>query len=377
MQSSGYGHEVQRFAQGWESATLEPVNLAILGGTGVGKSTLVNAVFGEDLAETGIGRPVTSGVNFYRRGDLGLYDFEGLESFASLKSFTDEFKKVYRKRLKQDPESAIHAVWYCIKASDRRLDDQQEKALRRLAVDMKLPVFLVLTQTPWYPDRGVDPATTAFLQHMVERRLPIVGGEAIPVAAIDDPYTGTVKFGLEALVSRTMEAVPEGRRAAFSAAQRVDPDSKSREARRIVHRATASAAAVAATPIPMADAPLLVGVQATMMARVAKVYEVRLSTSNAAKALAGVAATTVGRSLVGSLLKLIPGAGNVINASVAGAITSGLGYAWLELCRRDWLGQLNLESLAEHGELSSVLLRQYRLKVGDGKTIEPGPGPRD
>lgn len=366
------GREVEQFAQGWRSATLEPVNLAILGGTGVGKSTLVNAVFGEELAETGIGRPVTTGVNYYKRGDLGLYDFEGLESFASLKGFIDDFRKTYRKRLKDDPETAIHAVWFCIKASDRRFDDHQEKVVRRLAVDLKLPTFLVVTQTPYLPERGVDPATVAFLQHLKERRLPIVGGEAIPVAALDDDYTGTRAFGLEQLVTRTIEVVPEGRQAAFSAAQRVDADSKSRQARKIVHRAAGSSAAIAATPIPLADAPLLVGVQATMMARVAKVYDVRLSTANAVKALAGIAATSVGRSLVGALLKVIPGAGNVINASVAGAITSGLGYAWMELCRRDWLGQLDLQALAEHGELSSLLLRQYRAKVIEGTLNEHG-----
>src|SRR5699024_642992 len=121
-------------------------------------------------------------------------------------------------------------------------------------------------------------------------------------------------------------------------------------------------------PIPVADAPFLLGVQARMMARIAKVYDVHLSAANAAKALAGIAATSVGRSLVGSLLKVVPGAGNVINASVAGAITSALGYAWLELFRRDWLGQLSLESLAEHGELSSMLLRHYTLRV-----VEDGP----
>lgn len=60
------------------------------------------AVFGEELAETGIGRPITTGVNHH---------------------------------LKDDPETAIHAVWFRIKASDRRSDDQREKAVRRLAVD--------------------------------------------------------------------------------------------------------------------------------------------------------------------------------------------------------------------------------------------------
>ena len=37
------------------------VNLAVFGKTGVGKSTLVNAIFGEPVAVTGIGAPVTTG----------------------------------------------------------------------------------------------------------------------------------------------------------------------------------------------------------------------------------------------------------------------------------------------------------------------------
>ena len=38
-------------------------NLAIFGKTGTGKSTLVNAIFGQDVAATGTGRPVTTGLD--------------------------------------------------------------------------------------------------------------------------------------------------------------------------------------------------------------------------------------------------------------------------------------------------------------------------
>ena len=63
-------------------AALGIFNLLVVGKTGVGKSTLVNAMFGSDVAQTGIGEPVTRGLTHYALPDsvLGLYDAEGFET---------------------------------------------------------------------------------------------------------------------------------------------------------------------------------------------------------------------------------------------------------------------------------------------------------
>ncbi|MER3393367.1 MAG: GTPase, partial [Microcella pacifica] len=54
-------------------------NLAVVGGTGVGKSSLINAVFGRDLAKVGKGLPVTRGAQYFHDESLGIWDLEGFE----------------------------------------------------------------------------------------------------------------------------------------------------------------------------------------------------------------------------------------------------------------------------------------------------------
>ena len=60
---------------------MTPVNVLVVGKTGVGKSTLINAIFRENLATTGIGRPVTKSVMRITKENIPivLYDTKGLE----------------------------------------------------------------------------------------------------------------------------------------------------------------------------------------------------------------------------------------------------------------------------------------------------------
>jgi len=73
----------QAFSDGYDEALKDigRFNLAILGDTGVGKSSLVNAIFGAERAKTGIGAPVTQGVDYHLSDDetFGVWDFEGFE----------------------------------------------------------------------------------------------------------------------------------------------------------------------------------------------------------------------------------------------------------------------------------------------------------
>ena len=65
---------------------LQSPNIAVIGRTGSGKSSLVNAVFGKDLAKTGTGFPVSSAFIRYphpgkqdKKSPVVLYDSAGYE----------------------------------------------------------------------------------------------------------------------------------------------------------------------------------------------------------------------------------------------------------------------------------------------------------
>ncbi|HMR49382.1 MAG TPA: DUF697 domain-containing protein [Arachnia sp.] len=345
-----------RLMAAWKAAEFDRYNLAVLGATGVGKSTLINAVFGFREAPTGVGAPVTKGVRFHAPAEssLGLYDFEGAESFAALREFVHAFDAAYRERITVDPAQAIHGVWFCLKASDRRFDDQQAALVHELA-GMGLPVVLVVTQTPWKPGIGYSRDAGEFLRYLSGLDLPIVGGEAVPVAAVDDPFTGARAHGLDRLVRVTEAAAPQGHAAAFAAAQRIDLELKRAASRKVIALATAAAAGVGAAPIPIPDALPLAGIQTEMMRRITTIYNISLGQEAVSALLGQLLTQWLGRVAATNLLKFIPGAGTAINASVAGTLTGGLGAAWQTLCERDATGQVDLHGLIRDNELSGVL----------------------
>lgn len=334
------------FRTAWESEQrkLGRFNLAIFGKTGVGKSTLVNAIFGAEVAETGIGEPVTREEHLYlhQSGTLGILDTRGVEIGVDDATILAELgEHVARMRARPLAEQ-LHVAWYCVRAGDRRFEDTEEAFVRELA-RLGLPVLLVMTQVPQV-DGQDHPDALALAADIEARGMPIREGRVFLTMAAPDTFARLPAHGLRELLDATFRCAPEGVTSALVAAQKIDLARKRKRAGDAIKVATSAAGTAGASPIPFSDAAVLVPLQITMMASIANTYGLSLDRSTAASIAATAATTVAGRTAATSLLKLIPGAGTVvggtINAAVAGTLTYAVGHAWVRVCERLSAGEL-------------------------------------
>ena len=305
-------------------------NILISGQTGVGKSTLINAVFRVPLAEEGTGKPVTKNVQRYDVAGVPvtIYDTPGIELGHAKKDVIREYLKTISDSRKAGPETVIHVAWYCIDAGQTRVQDYDVEIVGALAAEV--PVILVLTQC-------IDEDRAAALERTIAaEKLPIAGSPIRTLARERRVAGHTIPpRGLEELVERTNDILPEAVRRAFTNAQGVVVRLKVNQARAVIGASSVAAAGIGAVPIPVPDAAVLMPVQLGMLASINAIFGIDMGSDRAVSLIRGLVGqggvTVVGRQIAANLLKVIPGV-SVINAAVAAALTAALGEAYIQLC---------------------------------------------
>ncbi|WP_240644030.1 GTPase [Antribacter gilvus] len=345
-----------------EAASAERVrigrfNLAILGGTGVGKSSLVNAIFGKKLARTGVGMPVTKGIDYYTNSDktLGIWDFEGFE--VGMGRSPAEIVRENLQIISAGPQAQqIAAVWYCIASTSARLQPAEIEVIRQFRAQ-GLPVVLVLTKVT----RVKNPVTGKWTVSDETQQLrdwltvqwewPDDSTVDLPInalaltAAIDQGKFGGPAHGLDELLTKTFDLTPEDSRDALRVAQQLSLPLKREMCRRVIAAAAAASTAAAIQPIPVADALLIAPIQFRMMGKIAAYYGLDLKVVFSVQALTQMAVQFAGKALARNVLRLIPGGGNLINGTIAMALTTATGEAWLRLCEAVFLGKIDLKDV--------------------------------
>ena len=231
-----------------EKQKIQIPNIMIAGATGVGKSTLLNAVFkfeeekGEG-AKTGIGLPITDEIKEYKNDYICIWDTVGLEidNEKTNKIIQDIKDKIAEKAEKanQDKKETdlIHAIWYCINVGSKRYQKAELDFIKKLH-ENKVPFFIILTQCFNEDDsnevekiikdinkeNGLDDID--IIQVVAKEWLFKVNGQTITVK----------QRGLNELVELTLEKIPEYVKDSFIAAQKISKELKMKSAFEIIKK---------------------------------------------------------------------------------------------------------------------------------------------
>lgn len=133
-------------------------NVLILGKSGSGKSSLINYLWGNAVAKTGAGRPVTPKG---RDGDFGIFPFpvwlKGVElvvhdSWGIEADKAEEWNRLIKSEIQKREINGVvgnwfHTVLYCISAKGARVEDFEIKSVVLPLIEQGYSVVFVLTKS--------------------------------------------------------------------------------------------------------------------------------------------------------------------------------------------------------------------------------------
>ena len=329
----------------------------VIGNSGVGKSTLINAVMGDDVAKTSFGTEgTTKHLDIYDQNEspFRVIDTVGFEPGLIKRHQAIASVRKWSKEAADDSGQSRcpNVIWFCVDGTAAKLFPQAiESLVKATNIWKSLPIIVAITKSYGQPDRqkNIDMVEKAFEKRKISERVKAI----VPVVA--SPYGITDEIvvapeNIDKLIEVTVDAMPEGKRGTKDDIDDFILGRKRVIAQTLVAATVTGGVAVGLSPIFVADAPVLAALETGMITGVAKVYGISLSGDNdvAVRALVDAGTTSAVAKAALSTLKAMPiinVPGAVLNGVVAGAFVATLGEVSIKTFDDIACGKSNLSDI--------------------------------